>query len=370
MFVGFHIGMSFSPCALSLAVTTGGGRGGVLRLPVPKGGIDVLSGRIVDREALHSVLRRLPSFDQRRMRLASVSLAIPSAAAYVHTWRESDRPRVYSRGELEQRVGALFPGKLEQLVFDIHQCWLAEQNATRVMLVVANREVVGDYVSLLETRRRVLVRTTTAEIARYNECCRLHPEIARVPAVVVSPSEEYVEVTGWSDGVMCYSHRAAVEGQSFTSPGGACEKYRPGPDGQRSSIYAPTLDSALLKVLSRFDSAERAACRVIICQGSAAALAEQRVHTLGYNPLVLRYCEAINNPAMCSPEIQKLLGDTVRNVCDGMEDALGSLQSSESYQPGAAPSARGGLGVLSFLTRSGPNRNAGPAINMNSVSSW
>jgi hypothetical protein len=332
MFHRSHIGLSWSPDALTVAIRRAYRAAKhpfrLIRIPLESGDIDALSGRIVREKALCSALERVPDIVDRSSKIASLSMAMPSAAAYAHTWTVASPPKPYSPAELARQVREVFPGKSDELVFDIHQHWIASQGITRAMLVVVNREVVQSYIRVLGSSASLLVRTTTAEIARYNMCCQLNPALLDTPCVVLCANPEYLEVTSWSDGVLRSSRRAEPADRSSlllkkSGGSGAAIDHE-----QLGDPYGAALKVALSSVLSNLPEAQRPMCRVVVCHKTAVASVERALHSLSLHGMSVDCLSLPQHSAQICHEEQLSTGVD----SEGGEDALGALLASSSCE--------------------------------------
>jgi len=314
------IGISWSPDALTVAV--GEVRRSVqalrelLRLPLPLGSIDAVTGRVACEKTLRAVLEQAYLSARLDVKGATISMAIPSSAVYVRTWTEAGRPKLLSQVELSQRVERIFPGKSAGLVFDGHQHWVPSKSYTQCMLVVVNREVVESYVRLLGSRGAVVACVTTSEIARYVACCRINSSIVHKPCVVVSANDEYLQATTWKEGVICDSRPTLVSRKTDC------------PAQQRSS-HTDALTSSLAAALACCSEFERAACKVVVCYGAASGAVEQSLCALGYSGMHVEHMTVFLRAQSDNDQPWHLLRAFKGEITQGAEDALGLLMLGE-----------------------------------------
>lgn len=281
----FHrpdIAISWAHDALTVVVRSCS-RGGKQRhqladVPIPSGSIDPLSGKITHEEALRVALERVPLLlRQRGLGVRCVAQAIPSQAAYLHSWEVEGRPRIFSQEELARQTKTLFPGRVDDLIVDCHQVWIEARRVTCVMLVAVNREVVQGYVRLLGSLQSRLELCTTGELARYNSCCALLPDLRRSPVVIFFSRGGYLEVTTWCDGVVRFSKRLRVARDFFVADD---ESRRLRTSTVRVSRDVDSNQSQGLpyvaEAFSCLTTKELEACQIVAC-GSQAEWAVQRM---------------------------------------------------------------------------------------------
>jgi hypothetical protein len=308
------VGISLSPDAITVAFgevrKSAQVLQAMLRLPLPPGGIDPISGRVVCQEALLAVLEKVYLSDRLNPKYTAISIAIPSSATYVRTWTEAGQPKPLSQGEVRQRVDRIFPGKSEGLMFDLHQHVVASQGHTQFMLVVVNREVLESYIRLLGSRVALLERVTTTEIARYATCCAINSTISNKPSLVVRANGEYFQATIWKEGVICDSRSTLLSGD-----------LRSGEYQRRAHVGA--LTSLLAEALAHCNERERAVCKVVVCYGAADGLVEESVRALGYGSMDLEHIIEPRCFEARNDRLQHMLQAYTGEITHGVEDALG-----------------------------------------------
>lgn len=218
MFTRSFAGLAFNPSELQVVV--GQRLGSSLRdvtidvVPLASGLIDPVSGKILNHNALRSVLEAVHALKHRAIEAGSVLLALPSSATLVHSWSEKGPPTSYTAEQLFERVRTIRPERVSDYTIDCYQHYNAASNLRAVTAFIANRDLIRSYVQLLTPQIAIPMSITTGEVARCNllrELCAEMPCIID-NALVVAMSEGYAELTWWRDGMIRTSERICGEG--------------------------------------------------------------------------------------------------------------------------------------------------------------
>jgi hypothetical protein len=242
-------------------------------------------------------------------------------------------------------VESVLPAKGDELVFDIQQRWSAVDGITRAMMIVANRDVVLGYTRLLGSHVGFLKQTTTAEIARYNLCCLIDPKFCDVPSVVVQATAEYIELTAWTNGVIRCSRRMLLVDPRMHAPRDGDESIGAMNNHGRDNPYVIEFTAALSSVLSHFNEAERAECRIVALSSRIIPKVRSALHSLSFNKIPVDYLSF--SEALAQIWLGERSPAQLKTVeSEGSEDALGALLSDPSRSRLARGGKGGALGLV------------------------